>query len=69
MEFLNIGAGVVRKDKFLEAGIHLLRMFFHPSAVGTLNELEVSQLIRAYFKQLVCRNHRNPQQNRERSAE
>ena len=31
-------------------------MFFHPAAVGTLNQFEISQLIRAYFKQLLGRN-------------
>jgi hypothetical protein len=35
-----------------EAGIDLFRMVFYPAAVGIMNYLEITQLVRASFKQL-----------------
>jgi len=48
----NRDPGIDRRERILEAGIHFFRRFFHPAPVGTLNQLEVPQLIRAYFKKL-----------------
>ena len=37
---------------WLMFGIQIFEMFFHPATVGVLNQLQVSQLIHANFKQL-----------------
>jgi hypothetical protein len=50
IELLNNQPEFDRKEKILEAGVHFFRMFFYPAAVGALNQLEVSQLIRANFE-------------------
>lgn len=50
IELLNIQREFDRKEKISEAGVHFFRMFFYPAAVGALNQLEVSQLIRANFE-------------------